>query len=364
MGIHVIHITNNCNRGGANHVLLPIIKELGNQDIKFTLAYLQGPELLKDDFDSLGVKTILLGKNPIKIFSQLRALINSNNKSKLIFHTHLVQAGLIGRFFGIIFGVPIITTRHYKERGKKNNLLYIMEDLSLRFNNSVVAISNAVKEHLVKSNYTNEDKCIRIYNPLDNIFVDSDKVITDSFNITCVGRLHPVKGIDYLVDAFEKICIKIPNAKLFIIGRDDGIRYRILEKIQNHSYKNRIFLLGFLETKDIKKMLSQTNVYVQPSLNEGLGISAIEAMAMECPCVFTNVGGLGEIADKGNNASLVPPGDSQKICEAVLWHYENKDESKEKAIKARDYIMKEFNSKLISDQYYKLYKKILNIKCI
>ena len=58
--MHIIHITNNCNRGGANHVLLPIIEELVDKNIKFTLAYIQGPELLKNEFNfSLQHKPLL-----------------------------------------------------------------------------------------------------------------------------------------------------------------------------------------------------------------------------------------------------------------------------------------------------------------
>ena len=362
--MHIIHITNNCNRGGANHVLLPIIEELVDKDIKFTLAYIQGPELLKNEFNSLGVETILLGKNPIKIFLRLFSLIKNNNKSQLVFHTHLVQAGLVGRFIGLLFGIPVITTRHYEERSKKNNLLYIMEDLSLRFNSFVIAISNSVKDHLVNSKYISKDKCIKVYNPLDKIFLDANRVSTNSFNITFVGRLHLVKGISYLIDAFAEINTEIPNAKLFIIGRDDGIKKQILEKIKKHPYKNKIFLLGFLKTEDIKKILSKTSVYVQPSLNEGLGIAAIEAMAMQCPCVFTNVGGLGEIADNEQNALLVPPKNSKKIFEAVLWHYKNRAKSKAKTLNARNYIIREFSPKLIADKYYMLYKQILGEKCI
>jgi len=360
MRIHVVHITNNCNRGGANHVLLPIIKELSNKDIKFTLAYLKGPELLKDEFESLGVNTILLGKNPIRILIKLLKLVKNKDKSKTIFHTHLVQAGLIGRFFGLISRIPIITTRHYQERGKKNNLLYILEDLTIRWNTFVVAISNSVKEYLINSKYIHEHKCIRIYNPLNDIFADNDKKLSkDHFNITCVGRLHPVKGIHYLIEAFEEICIKIPNAKLIIIGRDDGLGKNIIKKIDNHPYKNKIYLPGFLTSKEIKGALSKTNVYVQPSLNEGLGIAAIEAMAMGCPCVFSNVGGLVELAKKGRNALLVPSKNSQKIVESVLWYYNNINESEKIAKNGKQYILNNFNSKLIADQYYRLYKQIL-----
>ena len=115
----------------------------------------------------------------------------------------------------------------------------------------------------------------------------------------------------------------------------------------------------FDAAREIKGALSKTNVYVQPSLNEGLGIAAIEAMAMGCPCVFSNVGGLVELAKKGRNALLVPSKNSQKIVESVLWYYNNINESEKIAKNGKQYILNNFNSKLIADQYYRLYKQIL-----
>ena len=65
--MHVIHISNNCNRGGSNHVVLPISSELLKNNLKFTFVYLKKPDILKNDFEEKVIKTIYSGLNPIKI---------------------------------------------------------------------------------------------------------------------------------------------------------------------------------------------------------------------------------------------------------------------------------------------------------
>tara|TARA_Y100001970_G_scaffold72098_1_gene91520 strand:+ start:11022 stop:12107 length:1086 start_codon:yes stop_codon:yes gene_type:complete len=357
--MHIIHITNNCNRGGSNHVILPVLEELIKKNIKFTFIYLQKPDILKAQFENKGIKTICIGKNPIKILFSLFKIIKNENKSEIIFHTHLVHASLIGRLAGKFFNIPVITTRHYEQRSK-NNLFYLLEDLTVKYSNSIIAISKAVKNHLV-NNYVDNKKCIQIYNPITNLFKNCDRQLNENeYRITFVGRLNHIKGIKYLIEAFEKISFKIPNSKLIIIGRDDGCKKELEDQIKKHPYKDRIVLTGFLSLEEIKEHLLSTNVYIQPSLKEGLGIAAMEAMAMECPCIFTKIGGLVELADNQKNAILIPDKNSKSISDAVIFMNENHRHAKMMAHNAKNFIINNFNVELISNKHYDLYKKILN----
>ena len=358
--MHVIHISNNCNRGGSNHVVLPISSELLKNNLKFTFVYLKKPDILKNDFEEKGIKTIYSGANPIKILYSLFKIIKNEDRSKIIIHTHLVHASLIGRLAGKIFRVPVVTTRHYEKRSK-NNIFHIFEDMTIKYSNYIIAISNAVKNHLINDRNVDDKKCLKIYNPITNIFKENNKRLDENeYNITFVGRLNSIKGIKYLISAFEKICFEIPNSKLTIIGRDDGCKKELEKQIKAHQYKDKIILTGFLSLKEIKKQLEQTNIYIQPSLKEGLGISAMEAMAMECPCIFSETGGLIELADNQNNAILVPCKDSKAIAEAAVEIFRNIEKSKLMAKNGRNFIINNFNLELISRQHYKLYKKILS----
>ena len=360
--MHILHLVNNCNRGGAGHVILPLINEMTKHDVSFTVAYLIGPEKLKSDYIKYGAKTVLLGKNPVIIFFKLKNIITNNENPVSLIHTHLVQASLVGRFAGKIFKTPVITTRHYKNRSKKNNLLHILEDLTLRWSNYTIAISHAVKKYLIFSRFVPNKKCSTIYNPIDiNLFKPVNNVeLFLKNNIVFIGRFNTIKGIEYLIDAFNIVAESIPKSKLVLIGRNDGNEKLLNKMIDNHPFKNQIKLLGFINHNEIKEELKKARVYVQPSLSEGLGLSAIEAMAMECPCIFSDVGGLSELSDNYRNAVLVPPKNSNILSKEIIsiWHDQKKSQSLGKS--ARKYICKYFNSKIIANQYYAVYKDMTN----
>lgn len=359
--MHILHITNNCNRGGANNVLLPIIKELSNINIKFTIAYIDGPELAKMEFNKIGATTCKLGKNPIMIFYRLKKILNAKKSPVLLIHTHLVHATLIGRLIGLLFNIPIITTRHFLERRKQNNIFHILEEYSYRFNSMTIAISNAVKDHLINSKIVNTNQCHRIYNPIDSSFFNQNlKFKKNNYKIVCIGRLSIIKGIKYLIHAFTKVPELICNAKLLIIGRNDGAEDEIKYLINNHKYKQNIHLIGFLNRKKILNELKTTNIYIQPSISEGLGISALEAMAMGIPCILSDVGGLREIGDNNKNAILVPPRNSESIYEAIVDLYKNPNKAKRISNNGMKFTSKEINPKQIASQHLELYNKIIN----
>jgi len=357
--MHVLHIVNNCRRGGVGYVIVPLIEELTNQNIRFTVAYLKKPETLKEEYKKLGTKTLFLGTNPLVIIYKLLRVINNKNNPISLIHTHLVHASLLGRLLGIIFKIPIVTTRHYNERNKKYNLFYFLEDITLKYSNLVIAISEAVKKHLIFSNFVKSEKCQTIYNPINLKLLEYNNSIElrNKKNILCNARLIKVKGVEYLIDAFNIIGEKIPEAKLLLIGRNDN-NVNVIKKITNHRFRDRIIIMGFIPREEIIKELSKTRVYVQPSLSEGLGLSAIEAMGMRCPCILSNVGGLIELSNKNVNAILVPAGDSKLLAEEIISLWRNIKKSKRIGSNAKKYVIKNFDSKRIAIQYLNAYKSI------
>jgi len=358
--MHILHLINNCNRGGAGHVLLPLIEEQRKQNIKFTVAYLEGPESLKSAYQELGAETKLLKSNPFYVLYQLYKIVNDKNNPVSLIHTHLVQASLIGRFIGLISKKPIITTRHYLERSKKYNPLYLLEDYTSRWSDRVVAISHAVETHIIYSRYVSSERCLTVYNPISKGLLKAQKKIAlgKRKNIVCNARFIKIKGIRYLVDAFSLIAEDIPESKLIIIGRyrDDDM---LVERIRKHKYSSRIILKGFVPRESIIHELAHARIYVQPSLSEGLGLAALEAMGMQCPCIFTNIGGLVELSQEGKNALLVPTRSSKAIATEIsaLWKDENR--SKQLAENARKFVIENFDSADIAEQYLQVYNNIL-----
>ena len=357
--MHILHIVNNCNKGGAGFVILPLIEELNKQNVKFTVAYFTGPENLKEEYQKAGAATVLLGKNPFKIFKKFLTIIKDKHNPVTAIHTHLVQASLFGRTMGLLFNIPIVTTRHYLDRKKKYNILYFLEDFSLRWSDAVIAISKAVKQYLIHKGYSTLEQCKTIYNPINVSLLKTDDAIplTDRTTIVCNARFIPLKGLKYLVDAFTKIGEALPESTLMLIGPyEEG--NSLIPLIQKHVYANRIHVKGRLLREEIFKELSKARIYVQPSLSEGLGLAAVEAMGMECPCVFTKVGGLIDLSNDGQNAVRVPARNSTALSEEIidLWH--DIPKSIRIASNAKKFINTNFASTIIAPQYLQMYRDI------
>jgi glycosyltransferase involved in cell wall biosynthesis len=262
---------------------------------------------------------------------------------------------------GLLFNIPVVTTRHYLERRKKYNILYFLEDVTLRWSDAVIAISPAVNKHLIRKGFSIQEKCKTIYNPMNVSLLRSDNAIplTDRNTIVCNARFIPLKGLKYLVDAFTKIGECIPGSKLVLIGPFDSGN-PVLPLIKKHAYSDRIHVKGRLLREEIIQELSRTRIYVQPSLSEGLGLAAVEAMGMECPCVFSDVGGLKDLSNDGQNAVTVPPRNSRALAEEIIGLWNDVSKSKQLGTNAKNFIYTKFDSTIIAPQYLQVYKEIVH----
>jgi len=338
-------------------VILPLIEELSKNGVTFTVAYMLEPEDLKDDYNRLGAKTVRLGKNPFKILNLLVKIIFDKQTPVSIIHTHLVHASLIGRFLGRLLGIPVMTTRHYRERNKKKNLLYLLEDITSKYSQRVIAISNSVHGHLLDSNYVSPERCKMIYNPIDlKIFAGSQYTdISKRHKIVFNGRFIELKGMKYLLEAFASVAPVLEKSQLVLMGRFEE-NDPILELIEKHEFRDRIRIKGFVQRAEIIAELEHARVYVQPSLSEGLGLAALEAMGLKCPCIFSAVGGLVELAQEGKNAILFPARNSERLAEAILDLWGDIKKSERLGTHAAKFVVNNFDSVKIAQEYYNQYE--------
>ncbi len=131
-----------------------------------------------------------------------------------------------------------------------------------------------------------------------------------------ITRLTPEKGTKYAILALGEIKKDIPNTKLIILGK--GPEEEDLKNLARKlNIEKDVILLGHLRFNEMPKYYNTADVYVQPSLSEGLGLAPGEAMACKKPVVATNVGGIPDIVIDGKTGLLVKPRDHIAIAEAV-----------------------------------------------
>ncbi len=173
--------------------------------------------------------------------------------------------------------------------------------------------------------------------------------------VNFTGNIRPVKGVTYLLDAFEKIGPE-ENIHLLVIGevREKSIRRRM----GKHSH---IHFAGF--RRDATGLTGACDIAVMPSIErEGLPKAVSEAMAQGIPCVATNVGGLPELVEDKVCGLLVPPRNADAIRDAVRAMSRDATLRKKMGIAARQRVEGIFNFRHTAEKTLRLYQRLLEIK--
>lgn len=135
--------------------------------------------------------------------------------------------------------------------------------------------------------------------------------------ILFVGRLHPVKGAQYLLGAMSIVHRELPEAKLILVG--DGEEREHLETLtDNLGIRECVEFAGRVPHEKVQEYMNQAEIFVLPSLSEGFPVTILEAMASGLPVIATRVGGIPDIIGDGMNGYLTDPKNQEQIAEALL----------------------------------------------
>ncbi|MDD5376749.1 MAG: glycosyltransferase family 4 protein [Candidatus Gracilibacteria bacterium] len=185
----------------------------------------------------------------------------------------------------------------------------------LRSADSIIAISEACKR-FVQSEFADRDISV-IYRGMDILDIPRVPSIDGKVRIAFVGRLVHLKGVRYLLEALKSFDdAGIDNISCRIVG--DGEERGELETfVQDNKLESSVAFLGFLSKNEIlSDILPTTDIFVNPSLQEGLPTTVIEALLSKCMVVATDVGGTREISDK-EDLIIVSPEDSNVLYDGM-----------------------------------------------
>ena len=177
--------------------------------------------------------------------------------------------------------------------------------------------------------------------------------------IGILARLVREKGYLDLFSAFQKILEKFPATTLVVVGsldfeKSDAIKPAVVHKY--HIEKNVLFL-G--ERDDVDQIYAIMDLFVLPSYREGLGISLLEASAMEKPVVVSDIRGCREAVEDGVTGILIPKGNAVALKEAVVYLMDHNQESKDMGRNGRLKVAREFDERIIFDRLKKEYRRLI-----
>jgi glycosyltransferase involved in cell wall biosynthesis len=166
-----------------------------------------------------------------------------------------------------------------------------------------------------------------------------------------VGRLAPVKGLKYLIKSIRDLGESSKKVELTIVG--DGIEKDNILKLTKSYKLNNIKFVGF--QKDVEKFYRENDIFILPSLSEGMPNSLLEAMSYRLTCIITDIG----LPFPENSVYKVQPRSSEGIKKAILYFLKNKKKIKEYGYNANKYVIRNHSWKNSSKQYEKLLKELI-----
>jgi glycosyltransferase involved in cell wall biosynthesis len=264
---------------------------------------------------------------PVRGIVRLYTLIRRNRIEVLQSFTH--YSNLVGPIVGWLGRVPLrITSQRNPLRDRSPLLGRADRWISASgLAHGMVAVSNAIRDYCVETEGLPPGKVVVIPNGIDltewtTPYADrrrasvreSLEIRPDQFVVITVARLHPQKGHSVLLKAARAVIDRCPEVRFVWVG-DGPLREALAREVREIRLNEHVLMLG--TRTDIAPLLLASDLFVLPSLWEGMSNAVLEAMAVGRPVVATTVEGTPEVVQDGVTGWLVPPGDPSSLARGI-----------------------------------------------
>jgi len=362
--LRLLQITHDLSIGGLQQVVLNICKYIDKSIFDVSVLCLRHTGAYAQYLEDMGINiTCLERSGTVKDyfnFLKIRKFLLAGQFD--IIHTHNTEPFIDGTLSALISNVKTrIHTDHARNFPDLKRYM-CAEWLMSHFAYRVVGVSEHTAHNLIRYESINPAKVVVIKNGIDcekySPEVDPGDLrqrigIDGCFPILglCV-RLSRQKGIVYLLRSLPEVIDSFPHTRLVIVGSGHDE-----DHLRNLSYelgidKNVIFLGA---RTDIPKLIKLFDIYVLPSLWEGLPMVVLEAMATGCPIIATDVGGNGSVIHHNRNGSLIPSENPAAIASEVIRLSSNPSLRRRYTVNGLDTVHQEYCAQIMTSKYESLY---------
>lgn len=331
--MRVVHLIKAKQIGGAERHLLMLLPALIARGIDARLLVLIEPDKPMDDFfaeaDSRGIPAEAISvrsRIDIVIIRRIRAKLD--NLKPDILHTHLIHADTFGLAAGKLAKVPhIITSRHNDDDFRSKRVVKWASTVMWSGFKACIAISDAIKRFVLDVENAPEDKVYVVkygieHSPISQADLDlarknllAELELDDSVQLLGMAcRLVEQKGLIYALEAMRDNHADYPNAHLVIAG-DGDLMHELKHVAAEFEITDNVHFLGW--RADVPDLMAGFDIFLMPSLWEGFGLVALEAMSKRRPVIASAVTALPEVVEHEQTGLLVPAKDSPALAEAI-----------------------------------------------
>lgn len=319
---------------------------------------------------SCGAGIVVIGKRQLVTFQGIKTLILELRRWQPdIVQTFLPFGDVIGRTVGQLAGAPVIVSSIRARNIDKHRWQFLLDRITLRWVDKVVFNSRRAIPFSLRHEGVRAEQVVYIPNcvGVEQMGGSATRAeVRSQMNIPpearvigTVGRLYRQKGHHYLLSAFEKVRATVPNALLLLIG-GGPLCNQLEAEAARMGIAGQTRFLG--ERADVPELLAAIDVYVQPSIYEGMPNALMEAMAAGKPVIGSNVDGIQELVTHGETGWLVEPCNPQALADRIIYAFENADEAARIGAAAIQRMRSEFSIERMITAYDGLYRDLLSQK--
>lgn len=278
-----------------------------------------------------------------------------------IVHTHGYKADLYGYLAAWRCHKPVVATCHNWVGGTAALGIYNQLDrMALKKFNALAAVSDTVAQRLLAFGVPAE-KIKTIANGIDvKAFERAEPLplfnAEGSAVVGMVARLDLQKGFEYLLQAARELCKTFHGLKIVIVGEGPD-REAIEEMIEQYGLQSNVVLAG--QQSNMPAVYAAMDIFVLPSLNEGLPMTVLEAMAASKPVIATRVGAIPSLIKDGENGLLVAPKDSEGLRNTIASLLDDPERRRRMGDQAHAWVSRNYTSETMALKYREMYDDVL-----
>jgi len=360
--VTVLHLQKVAGISGSEaHLLalLPRLKERG-WNVRFLMLHEHEPGAW-DFARELRARGIPLDSIPLAAdvdpvaFLRIANYLGRNRPT--ILHTHLVHADVYGQLTGALTGVPVrVSTKHGFNEFRENRGFALGDRAIASLAHTHIAISRGLARYLEEvEGFDGASFEIVHY----GIEPDGEPrpYRGSEPRLLCVGRLIPIKGHIVLLRAFAAARAEVPSLRLDVAGRGP-LEPALRAVAKELGVEDAVRFLGYVAP--VQRAIEDTAIVVVPSMGEGFGMVALEAMERARPVIAAEIGGLGELVENGVTGFLVPPGEAAPLAKAIVRLAGDLPAAAEMGEAGRRRALEHFLQERCTDRTELLYEEALN----
>ncbi len=358
----ILLLANHFNTGGISTYLLTLIKGYTQRGHRVFVVTSGGDCVA--EAESLGATHVLLSGVKVKcefhpgllsVVKTIRRLVREESIDILHPQTRVTQS------VAAMVGAPYVSTCHGFFKPSIFRIGFPF------WGQRAIAISGPVAKHLTRDLWVSPSKVVFVPNGIDSrkffpATSEACHALRERFGVGTsplvgiIARLSDVKGHLYLIEAMNELVHGMPGIKCLIIG-EGPLEHELKGQVSRLQLEASIkfFRINGLPAE----ILPMFDVFVMPSLQEGLGLSVMEAQACGVPVVASRVGGLVEAVKDGVTGILVPPRDHLALADAIMKVLADKDIASRFGLAGREWIMKNFSVDQMVERTLAVYEDVL-----